>query len=485
VAQLGTELGRASELGGRVSTAMADFELLDRSVEGLTERTCRLEESRPSIERAMRDLGALGATQEAIKTALEQLMTAREELTETRGRLENTRGWLGDTEKSVAALKNDVAGLDRMRSTVDNFRQEADQLATTMGVVESRKNLVEDVQRRLTEAAGLGASVEERARGLTDRLEAAEDHLGTLIPRLDEVGRAGSQLLSLGADLREMEQRVDGVRESMGGIEEHVKSLESLSERARELSRDMDQRQNALKRATEHLDRATELRQEAATVAQTLADRAREIDDALVQADERLAALAALSKDLETRTSVLQAVPGRIAGFEARLAEWGGVEQQLAQASEQAVARQASVAALQGEIRALFERVEQVQHDARAVAEAQPQIAKTRAALDDILARLDDSEGVMKTLVERRRQLDRAEERLAHADTLLSDLRSALEILLSQKAQVDYFLEQAGALSLEARQAESLLATLREERRVADRIRGALSELRKEDEPAS
>jgi hypothetical protein len=88
----------------------------------------------------------------------------------------------------------------------------------------------------------------------------------------------------------------------------------------------------------------------------------------------------------------------------------------------------------------------------------------------------------MKTLVDRRRQLDRAEERLAHADTLLTDLRGSLEILLSQKAQVDYFLEQANTLSLEAKQAESLLTTLREERRMADRIRGALSDLKRQDE---
>jgi hypothetical protein len=64
----------------------------------------------------------------------------------------------------------------------------------------------------------------------------------------------------------------------------------------------------------------------------------------------------------------------------------------------------------------------------------------------------------------------------------MTDLRGALEILLSQKAQVDYFLEQANSLSLEAKQAESLLTTLREERRMADRIRGALSELKRQDE---
>jgi chromosome segregation ATPase len=379
-------------------------------------------------------------------------------------------------------LRNEVAGLDKMRSTVDTFRQEVEQLTASMNAIESRRGLVEDVQRRLGEAAGLSAAMEERARGLTERLDTAENHLGTIIPRLDEVGRAGSQLLGLSADLREVEQRVDGMKESVGELEGEVKDLGKLSERMRELSRDMDQRQNALRKATEHLDRATSLRQDAAAAAATLGERAREIDQSLGQADERLAALNALSRELESRTSALQIVPDKIAGFEARLAEWRGVEQQLAHAMEQAASRQLTVTALQSEIRALYEKIELVQEDARAVAEAQPQIATTRIALDEILAKLDDSDGVMKTLVDRRRQLDRAEERLAHADTLMTDLRGALEILLSQKSQVDYFLEQANSLSLEAKQAESLLTTLREERRMADRIRGALSELKRQDE---
>ena len=38
--------------------------------------------------------------------------------------------------------------------------------------------------------APMNAAMEERARGLTERLDTAENHLGTIIPRLDEVGRA-------------------------------------------------------------------------------------------------------------------------------------------------------------------------------------------------------------------------------------------------------------------------------------------------------
>ena len=65
-----------------------------------------------------------------------------------------------------------------MRSTVDTFRQEVEQLTASMNAIESRRGLVEDVQRRLGEAAGLSAAMEERARGLTERLDHRRESSG-------------------------------------------------------------------------------------------------------------------------------------------------------------------------------------------------------------------------------------------------------------------------------------------------------------------
>ena len=482
VTNLTGELARVAELGHRVRAGLVDLERLEEGVGGLTERTCRLEESRPLLERTVRDLAGLGATEEAIHEALEQLRGARQELAETRGNLDQTRTWLGDTERSVASLRTDVAGLDRMRATVDVLRQELEQLNGQMSVVESRKGLGDEVQRRLTEAAGMGASIEARARGLSERLEAAEDHIGTLVPRLDEVGRAGNQLVSLGAEVREMEERVRAVQGTVSGVEERASGLETLANRMQELSREIDQRQHALARATEHLERAATLRQEAAVAAQTLADRAREVDVSLANADERLATCDSLSRELDSRIGVLTSAQERITGFEAKLAEWRGAEQQLAQAMDQATARQGTITSLQSEIRALFDLAERTQADARAVAGAQPQMARARAELDGLLARLGDTDGVMNTLEERRRQLDRTEERLAQADLLATDVRASLETLVAQKAQVDHFLGMATTLTLETRRVEGLLEALRDERRLSDRVQSALAGLRRQTE---
>ncbi len=480
VTELGGELARITELGQRARTGLNDLERLEEGVGGLTERTCRLEESRPLLERTVRDLAGLGATQEAINDALLQLRGARQELGETRGSLDQTRTWLGDTERNMASLRNDVAGLDRMRATVDALRQELEQLTSQMAIVESRKGVVDEVQRRLTEAATMGASIEARARGLGEQLEAAEDHLGTLVPRLDEVGRAGNQLVSLGAELREIEERMRGVQGSVSGVEERASGLETLANRMQELSREIDQRQNALARATEHLDRAATLRQEAAQAAQLLADRAREVDASLVVADSRLATCGSLSRELESRIGILTTAQERITGFEAKLAEWRGAEQQLVQAMDQATARQATIASLQGEVRALFDLAERTQADARALTAAQPQMARARTDLDALLLRLGDTDGIMQTLDERRRQLDRTEERLAHADVLASDVRSSLETLIAQKAQVDHFLETATSLGLETRRVEGLLEALRDERRLSDRVQSSLAGLRRQ-----
>ena len=482
VSELGGEVTRVAELGHRVRAGLSDLGRLEEDVAGLTERTCRIEEARPVLDRTVRDLQSLTATGEAIRDALEQLRTARQELTDSRGRVEGTRLWLGDAERQMETLKSDLGGLDRMRTTLDELRQEVDQLTAAMSVVEARRGVVEEVQRRLLDVNQLGASIEERARGLSERLVAAEDHLGAMAPRLDDVSRAGNQVMALGAELREMEQRIRSVQGNVGGLEERAKTVATLADRMQDLAREVEQRQNALARATEHLDRAGILRQEAAEAAEVLAARAREIDAVLERADGRLEACDALSRGLESRIASLTTVQDRIGAFEAKLAEWRVAEQQLTQAMEQASMRQASIAALQGEIRALYEVAERTQADARAVTEAQPQVARTRAELDALLDRLGDAGSVLRTLEERRRQLDRTEERLAHADTLMTDVRGALEILLSQKAQVDHFLEKATALSLETRRVEGLLDTLREERRITDRIQASLADLRRQDE---
>jgi chromosome segregation ATPase len=483
VQSLAGDVAGVQELAARVRSTSSEVGRLEDAVSSLTPRVQQLEEIQPKLEAATRDLAQLGRSHEAIREATEQMRRSEEQVARTRESLTSTDSWLNETERSVAALRQDVAGLDRMRSTVDTLRQETEQLNASLQVVESRQGLVDDVHRRLTEAVGLGATIEERSRALAERLASSEGLLSALTPRLEEVGRASSQLVGLAADLRDLEQRVRLVQGTVTGVESRAGDLQSLADRLHDLAHDVDQRQAALERTTEHLERASALRQEAAAAAESLGARTREIESALTQAGERLSGLEGLSRTLDSRVEALQAVQERITSFELKLAEWRSTEQQLSQAVDQAASRQATISKLEAEIRSMFELAERTQSDVRAITEAGPQVSQTRHELDALLERLGEADSALHTLDVRKRQLEQAEERLAHADVMLVDVRSSLESLLSQKAQIDFVLEKAAALSLQARQAEALIDTLREERRLTDRVHTAISDLRRSERP--
>lgn len=478
---LAGDVAGVEELAARVRTTAGDVERLQGTVERLAPRVDQLEQSAPRLEAASRDLAQLGRSHEAIREATEQIRRTEEQVTRTRESLTSTDSWLSETERNVAALRQEVAGLDRMRSTVDSLRQETEHLTASLSVVESRRSLVDEVQRRLTEAVGLGATIEERSRALAERLASSEGLLAGLTPRLEEVGRASTQLVGLSADLRDLEQRVRQVQGTVTSVESRTGDLQSLADRLHDLAQDVDQRRAALERTTDHLERASALRHEAAAAAESLGNRTREIEAALDRAGERLSGLDSLSRGLDGRADALQQVQERITAFELKLAEWRSTEQQLAQAVDQAAARQATIGKLEAEIRGMYELAERTQADVRTITEAGPQVSQTRQELDLLLARLGEADNALHTLDTRKRQLEEAEERLAHADVMLADVRGSLEALVGQKTELDFVLEKAAALSLQARQAEALIDTLREERRLTDRVHSAIADLRRSE----
>jgi hypothetical protein len=92
------------------------------------------------------------------------------------------------------------------------------------------------------------------------------------------------------------------------------------------------------------------------------------------------------------------------------------------------------------------------------------------------------TEETLKGFEARKRQLERAEQRLARADALALGIRSTVESLSAQKAVVDHAMESAGALGFQMKQAEALIAALRRERDLACDIKTAVSALSDEVE---
>jgi len=78
-------------------------------------------------------------------------------------------------------------------------------------------------------------------------------------------------------------------------------------------------------------------------------------------------------------------------------------------------------------------------------------------------------------LDERKREMTQAETRLARAEALLADVRTGVAALQGQKVIVDHAVEKAGSLQFLLKQAESMIAGLREERDVTARVHAAIT----------
>jgi hypothetical protein len=92
------------------------------------------------------------------------------------------------------------------------------------------------------------------------------------------------------------------------------------------------------------------------------------------------------------------------------------------------------------------------------------------------------TEETLKGFDSRKRQLERAEQRLARAEALALGIRSTVETLTAQKTVVDHAMESAGALGFQMKQAEALIAALRRERDLACDLKAAVAALTDETE---
>ena len=95
------------------------------------------------------------------------------------------------------------------------------------------------------------------------------------------------------------------------------------------------------------------------------------------------------------------------------------------------------------------------------------------------------TEETLKGFESRKRQLERAEQRLARAEALALGIRATVETLIAQKTVVDHAMESAGALRFQMKQAEALIGALRRERDLACDLKTAVSALAEEDEDSA
>ncbi len=464
----------------RVNTVEASAGRLGATVEDMTQRVARLEKARPAVEAALQDVASLKGTHETVKDAIEQVQLAEGEIARAREGQASTKAWLASATESVGALRGELASIEEMKPTVELVRAESDRLSQSMAQIEARRQLVEGLNTRLSELATLGGQLEERTRGLLARMEGADERFLALAAHADEATRVEQVVPKAVATVERAERRVADVDAAVAALEARAQNLEGLAERTRALGQELELRQGALDKATDQLGRVSQLREEAAAIAQALEERTGQLTGALATAGGRATEVTATLDDLESRAASLRFVQKRMAQFEERLAKWEAVDSHLTRALDQVTQRQATLDAMQADMHRLFEVAERTVDDVRSIAAAKEEVTQTRATLENVLSLVSHAHDATNGLEHRKREVQQAEERLGRAEALLDDIHSQLETLHGQKAFMDQVIEQAGSLAFHAKQAEALIATLREEREITDRVRAAVAQLRGE-----
>ena len=104
---------------------------------------------------------------------------------------------------------------------------------------------------------------------------------------------------------------------------------------------------------------------------------------------------------------------------------------------------------------------ERTAKDVRDIESARRDIESARALLDDMQERLKSTTEGMNDFIERKREIEQLEQRLARAEALTRDVRSTVELLSAQRSVIDQVLERSGSLSVQSKQAEGLIDALR------------------------
>ena len=486
---VGTQLRTLAGEIGQVDAEMAKLRSMRRDLDemGRTAREAgshvqRIEQSRPSVEAALRDLGQLGNVHAMVRDALEQAQLAHNEISRTWESQAETRSWLASTSQSVRELKDQLGQLHGLAPRLEFVQNQTHHVLESLTTLENKHSFAESLHRQISETGSLGASLEERSRQLQSRMETAEQQFGELGAQAEEAQRLSQTVADVTAQVTEAARRGDEIRKAVEVIGDRCETVEALAEKTRSLRDEIDQRQNSLEETAKKLKTATQLRQEATTSAQKLEELAEQLGQAVEGADQRATQVATLAGQIEDRASDLKAVEKRLDQFEERLGEWNLVEQGIVRSLEQISARQGTIESLQADLTRMSALAEKTVTDVREIMTVQGEVEESRELLKDVMVRLQEMRATTHSLDERARQTTKAEERLARAEGLLADVRSSLEALQGQKAIVDQAVEKAGSLRILLKQAEAMIEGLREEREITSRIRAAVGVVSQEEE---
>ena len=480
--QLSTELAQISDETSRLAALRADVERIGTVTEEVTGRMDRIYQLKPDVDEAMQSLVALKGTHELVADGLERMRVAYEEMSRLRETHAEVQGRLNASDSWIRKVEAEAKELAAMEPEVARIRDEIEQVKGSMGEIAARRESVTELGKRLDEVGANGVTLVERMKGLESRIDASDTRFVRLAKKSDQAEQVAEMIANVVESVAETDRRVGVVDTSVRALESRTSQLDEIEGRIRMLGQELEQRRGALDKASEHLTQATQLRKQSAETAHRLEEVSRTIATALGDAEQRSAKLERTTADLESRASALKTIERPVAHFEELLGNWESAQAEAARALEQTLARQGAVDALEAQVKHVFELAERAVADVQIIGASRRGVEETRDLLENTMAQVKATEGALEEFETRKRQLERAEQRLARAEALALGMRSTVEALTAQRTVVDHAMESASNLAMQMKQAEGLIAALRKERTLACELKAALA-LEEDGEP--
>lgn len=160
------ECDRLDQESDRIRSMRGDLDRLDEEVHGVEQRVRKIEELRAVIDAVTRDIADLDRVRAAIANGMKHARMARNEISEMQDKQAKTERWLADVQNSVNNVNASIDDLIGVQPRVEEVREEAERVSQAMSAIDSGRELLEEMDKRLRELEALGIRLDEGEEGL-------------------------------------------------------------------------------------------------------------------------------------------------------------------------------------------------------------------------------------------------------------------------------------------------------------------------------
>lgn len=446
---------------------------------------------------------------DAVRGEIEEFYKDYRDVARLRDKLASDKATLDLFAERVAILDARAPALDAKMNTildslalVDEGTQKATRLGEIVvdldgqiGRVSERVQFVEKIETRLNLLSTLNVEVDRKlqdqlacraelemlksqcdgvSRAMLDaeqKLEAISALQQALLPLTTQHAAVKAELARTTADLKK-------VARDEASIHEQENRLLNLEASSRELSADVNEKLRQITELSDQLTRSTTVKDEVVIALNEVQRRQRETESRVQASQDQLNDLDTTFAQLARRRAELAVAEKQIAAFDSRITELqqmaAGVDRQI----EAIAAREALVSAVKSEVETVHEIGARVKADLQHVADHRAEVAAAKMRADEVLAAIAETEQKLNSIEARRRLVDDVQQKANMVVNLLDDMRINLETLGEQKAIVDNLSEKLARVDFAVQEAQNTLRALHHEREVAERIEGAIRQLR-------